>query len=422
MFSTRLRLAWALSASVSAVVACSAIVGVEDVQLARGRDAGQPVEDAEVEVDGPIVDASKAAEASVQLAVGYLHTCARKFDGKVRCWGDNGAGQLGDGISFEAGTRLPALVPQEVVGISDALGLAAGLSHSCAIRAGGTVSCWGLNSFGQLGDNTTERKSSPVPAAGVTNAIALALGTSFSCALIRGGTVSCWGANYAGQLGDGTKVSRPTSANVNDLTGVIAIAAAEYHACAIVTDGAVKCWGKNDEGQLGNGSTAESLTPTPLGSLSDVVQVVAASRFTCARLRSGQVNCWGANTLGQLGTGSPNTAPNPSPAITAISDAVDIWVGYEHACAARRTGEVSCWGAAGDGQVGSGSVPVDASIPKPTAVVGVTNALAVSTGGDHSCATTASGAVFCWGANTFGQLGNGTKQRAYAAVQVTGFP
>jgi alpha-tubulin suppressor-like RCC1 family protein len=184
----------------------------------------------------------------------------------------------------------------------------------------------------------------------------------------------------------------------------------------------VKCWGKNDEGQLGNGSTMESLVPTPIASLTDIVQVVAASRFTCALERAGQVHCWGANTLGQLGTGSPNAAPNPSPAVTGVSDAIAIWVGYEHACAVRRTGEVKCWGAAGNGQVGSGAVPDDASIPKPTAVVGISGALGISTGGDHSCATTASGSVLCWGSNSLGQLGNGTTSRAYAAVPVSGYP
>jgi alpha-tubulin suppressor-like RCC1 family protein len=105
-----------------------------------------------------------------------------------------------------------------------------------------------------------------------------------------------------------------------------------------------------------------------------------------------------------------------------VSDAVDLWVGYEHGCAARRTGEVRCWGSAGNGQVGSGSVPDDASIPRPTPVVGLSNALAVTTGGDHSCATTTSGAVFCWGSNSLGQLGNGGTARAYAAVPVTGYP
>jgi alpha-tubulin suppressor-like RCC1 family protein len=408
-----------------ALVACSALVGVEDVTLARtARDAAPGAgeeaatdEDAQVGLDGSVA----AIEASVQLASGYNHTCARQAAGQVQCWGDNGAGQLGDGIPF-GGARDPVLVPQDVKGLSDAVAVASGVAHSCAIRRGGSVVCWGINSFGQLGDGTTNRSSSPVAVLGVSKAIGIAAGTSFTCALISGGTVMCWGANYAGQLGDNTKTDRSTAAPVQQLTGATAIATAEFHACAVVSGGTLTCWGKGADGQLGNGSTAESLLPSPLASLSDIVQVVAASRFTCARASSGQVNCWGANDLGQLGTGSPNDAPNPSPAVNTVSDAIDLWVGYEHGCAARRSGEVRCWGSAGNGQVGSGSVPDDASIPRPTAVVGLSNALGVSTGGDHSCATTTSGAVLCWGSNSLGQLGNGGTARAYAAVPVTGYP
>lgn len=416
--------AWScvLALASAAAVACSALVGVEDVRLAKPVDGGA-VDDRGDDPDvDPGGDGGAPIEASVQLALGYLHTCARTKDGKVRCWGDNGAGQLGDGISFDAGTRAPALVPQDVPGINDAVQLASGLSHSCVVHRTGTVSCWGINSFGQLGDATENRSSSPVDVLGVTDAVAVACGTSFTCALLRGGTVSCWGANYSGQLGDGTKIDRPTAASVSQLSGVTAVATAENHACALLTGGTVKCWGKNADGQLGNGSTVESLVPTSLGSLANVAQIVAASRFTCARLASGQVNCWGSNADGELGTGSSNDAPNPSPAITNVADAIAIWVGYDHACAVRRTGDVVCWGSAGAGQVGSGSVPADASIPRPTPVVGMTGALDVSTGGDHSCATTRTGAVQCWGNNVFGQLGDGTKQRAYAAVPVQGFP
>jgi alpha-tubulin suppressor-like RCC1 family protein len=415
-------MAFVLALASAAAVACSALLGVEDVRELR-RDGAAPLDDSGEDPDAdPSTDAAAFPEASVQLALGFNHSCARKLDGKVHCWGENGGGQLGDGISFEAGPRTPALVPQEVPGITDAIQVASGVSHSCVLKRGGTVVCWGVNTFGQLGDATTTRSSSPVDVIGVTTAVAIACGTSFTCALLADATVACWGANYAGQLGDGTKISRPTAAAVSQLAGATAIATAESHSCAIVAGGAVKCWGKNSEGQLGNGSINESLLPTSLDSLAGAVQIVAASRFTCARLGSGQVNCWGANTLGQLGTGSPNTAPNPSPAITNVSDAISIWVGYEHACAVRRTGSVVCWGAAGSGQVGSGSVPEDASIPRPTAVVGVSDALDLSTGGYHSCATTRSGAVLCWGTNSLGQLGNGTTQRAYAAVPVSKFP
>jgi alpha-tubulin suppressor-like RCC1 family protein len=411
-----------LATTSALALACNAIVGVEDVRLASARDAAPGDDDAPADDDViPPVDASGLPEAQVALALGFNHTCARKKSGTVLCWGDNGGGEVGDGIPFD-GSRPNVLSPQPVVGITDAIAVGAGVAHACAVHAGGSVACWGINTFGQLGDGSTNRSSSPVPVIGVSNATALALGTSFSCALLSDGKVACWGANYSGQLGDDTKNDRPTAAPVQGLDKAIAVAAAEHHACAVVQGGTVKCWGKNTDGQLGNGSTDESLLPTDVPSLADVAQIAAASRFTCARQKTGRVLCWGSNSLGELGNGSPNDAPNPSPLLTTVADAIHVWVGYEHACAVRVTGEVVCWGAAGDGQVGSGSVPPDASIPKPTAVVGASSALEVSTGGDHSCTTTQSGEVYCWGSNSLGQLGNGTTDRAYAAVKIGGFP
>jgi alpha-tubulin suppressor-like RCC1 family protein len=370
----RARALWGLVAAGAALaVACNAIVGVEDVHLARALDGGFTPDDADVPDEGTPTDATPGTpDAQVDLALGFLHTCARRLDGTVQCWGEDGTGELGDGIPFDGGSRPPALVPQPVVGVSDAVAIASGVSHSCIARKDGSVSCWGYNFFGQLGDGTNTKSSSPVSVVGVSDAVSVAAGTSFSCALLRSGTVSCWGENAVGQLG--------------------------------------------------NGSLAESLSPAPIASLSDIVQIAAASLFTCARQRSGQVYCWGSNSLGQLGNGSPNDSPNPSPVLTAVNDAIWIWTGYEHACAVRKSGAVVCWGRAADGQVGSGATAPDASIANPTTVIGVSGALAVSTGGDHSCATTRAGEVYCWGSNTLGEVGDGTKNTAYSAVKVPGYP
>lgn len=417
------RVGWGFLFAGSLLVACNAILGVEDVRLARAGDGGFVPDEADVpEAGAPDDGGEEAPAAEVDLALGFFHTCARKLDGTVRCWGGNTVGELGDGVPLDGGTRPPALVPQPVVGISDAVAIASGIEHSCVVRRDGTAACWGFNNFGQLGDGTTNDSSTPMAVQGLSDAVGIAAGGGFTCATLRSGGVSCWGRNDSGQLGDGTKDNRPTAAAVAQLSNAVAIAVATYHACAIVAGGTVKCWGGNGEGQLGNGSTNESLTPAAISSLSDVVQIAAASRFSCARQRSGQVYCWGANDLGQLGNGVPNSAPNPSPVLTAVSDATSIWVGYEHACAARRGGEVVCWGRAAEGQIGSGPPQPDASVATPTAVVGVGSALAVATGGDHACATTRSGEVFCWGANSQGQVGDGTTDPAYTASKVGGFP
>jgi alpha-tubulin suppressor-like RCC1 family protein len=424
------RFALALVAASAALLACNAIIGVEDVTARTKKgttDAGNRGCDPDVadcNTPGPLRDGQAPLPGEKgALALGYNHSCARMPDKTVRCWGDNGGGQLGDSIPFD-GSRPDVLKPQPVPGIDDAIAIASGLSHTCVVHEKGTVSCWGINSFGQLGDGTKERSSKPVDVVGLTDATALAGGTSFMCALRKDKTVVCWGANYSGQLGDGLKTNeRLTVEPVKALSGVTSITAASDHACAVLENGDVMCWGRNVEGQLGTGDTDDSLTPVKLNALSGIVQVAAAARFSCALDKTGHVSCWGKNDVGQLGTGSPNASANPSPSvIPSIADATFIWTGFEHTCVARKTGKISCWGSGGNGQLGKGSVPADASAASPVDVVGAGPALAVWTGGTRSCSIATNGQAFCWGSNTLGQLGNGSTETAYTAVQVSNFP
>lgn len=420
------QLVLAMGTASLALLACNAIIGVEDVTLADG-DGGKKKRpdggDVELPPDGfdPTRDGGAAPVNRATLALGFSHSCARLLDSTVKCWGENGAGQLGDGVPFETSTGKPALIPQDVSGISDATDIGAGLAHTCVVHATGAVSCWGINLFGQLGDGTKTRSSSPVSVLSIQDAVAIAGGESFTCALQKGKTVSCWGANAAGQLGDETKTDRGTPAPVRGLSGAVSLTAAKEHACAVLESGDVMCWGANANGQLGNGSITESLTPTKVAGLTGVAQVAAATRFACARQKAGPVYCWGNNAFGQLGSGSPNDAANPSPILVGdVPDAIFLWAGFEHACAVRKSGAVVCWGKAQSGQIGSGTA--EPSVPKPTAVVGVGTSRAVWTGGDRSCALTQDGKAFCWGANSAGQLGNGTTDDAPEAVQVSGFP
>jgi alpha-tubulin suppressor-like RCC1 family protein len=422
-----------LAAASGALIACNAILGVQDVALTPPKerppvnpstsggggddDVGNPL----TNPDGSIVGGKDYGT----LALGFNHGCARTPSGTVKCWGDNGAGQLGDGIPFDQATRpQQAPTPQAVPNVANVVDISSGLSHTCVAMKDGTVSCWGLNTFGQLGDGTQNRSSSPVQVQGLTDAVSVTCGESFSCAIKHDKTVACWGADYSGQLGDGVKADhRLTVAVVPNLANVVSLAAARDHVCALVDGGDVMCWGTNESGQLGIGSTAESLAPTKLISLSGIGQVAAAARFSCAREVSGKVWCWGSNESGELGTGAPNADPNPSPALVpAIDDATFLWTGFEHACVVHKAGAISCWGADGSGQIGNGAPP-DASIPTPTTVTGLpSTALRVWTGGDRSCAIVNDGRGFCWGSNNLGELGNGTTDPAPQAVAMTNFP
>ena len=146
-----------------------------------------------------------------------------------------------------------------VTGISTAVTVAGGVSHTCAVLGGGTVKCWGDG--GVLGDGTTTSSSTPVTVTGITTAAAITAGTDHTCARLNGGAVKCWGANGYGQLGDGTTNPSLTPVTVTGLTTATAVTVGDLHSCALLTGGTVKCWGYNDYGQVGNSTTADVPDP-----------------------------------------------------------------------------------------------------------------------------------------------------------------
>ena len=406
------------SVLVAGAIACNAIVGIEDVRLRQSRT--RP--DADEGTDGPGSedDASTPRIDRGTLALGLIHACARLPTGNAVCWGDNGAGQLGDGLPYDAGNRNEqAVKPQAVSGVSKVVDIASGGTHTCVVEKSGPVLCWGANTFGQLGNGTTNRSPVAVPVGDLEDAIAIGAGTSFTCAIRRGRSVACWGNNTFGQLGDGKKVSLSTPTQVSGLEGAASLSLGSDHACAVLVSKEVMCWGRNSTGQLGNGSTNDSLTPTKLSSLTDIAQVASAARFSCARQTGGRVLCWGSNEFGQLGNGTTSLAVNPSPSVVSgISDAVYIWAGTDHVCAVRRAGNVVCWGRGDDGQLGN----VADAATRPTAVPAITGARSVSTGGRTTCALLDEGRAYCWGSNSLGQAGNGNAENPTSPGPVSNFP
>ena len=201
-----------------------------------------------------------------------------------------------------------------------ATAIANGTAHSCALLADKTVSCWGVNSLGQLGNGTTDNSSTPQVVTGLSNAIAIAAsatgvlespsagfeGGSHSCALLADGTVWCWGENLWHQLGPKAPPSRvcdvgeavPCSPNPVDigLSNVAAIATGGAHSCARLTDGTMWCWGANDRGQLGNGTFSFSSPPVKVNKLKNVTAIAAGGAHSCALLADETVWCWGANS------------------------------------------------------------------------------------------------------------------------------
>jgi alpha-tubulin suppressor-like RCC1 family protein len=236
---------------------------------------------------------------AIKISAGRLHTCAVIADGTARCWGYNNSGQLGDG------TTLQRTAPVAVVELSGLVDIASAYSTTCALKQTGLVKCWGSNGSGQAGNGNASAVT-PMNVAGLTQATALASGPNaqHACALVSGGAVRCWGTNSNGQLGDNSTIARNLPISVSGISGATAISAGTSHTCATLGDGTGRCWGYNYYGQLGDNTTTQRLMPTPVTGLSGAVGVGAQWLATCFAVTGGGVKCAGYNTTGGLGDGS----------------------------------------------------------------------------------------------------------------------
>jgi alpha-tubulin suppressor-like RCC1 family protein len=335
------------------------------------------------------------------VAAGGGFTCGLLSGSLVECWGDNTSGALGNGSTTNSPVPTAVLTPKRTVSA-----LAAGGGHACALFSGGSADCWGANSSGQLGDGSMMASSTPVAVSSLSGAMALGAGLDHTCALLPGGGVECWGGNSAGELGNGTTADSPVPIPVSSLSGATGLSAGFGHSCAVLADGGVDCWGSNSSGQLGNGSTvAYSSTPVPVSNVSGVMAVATGLDHTCAVLAGGSVDCWGDNSSGQLGTNLATTSSPLPLAVSSLGGVVGVSAGFEHTCVLLSDSTVKCWGANSSGQLGNGTT---AESPLPVAVSALSGVSGLAAGAYHSCALLSDGGVECWGDNQNGELGDGT--------------
>jgi alpha-tubulin suppressor-like RCC1 family protein len=404
--------------------------GIASATWKLGADAGPQT--TRVTVNGRSVTFSATATLIYRTVdAGGFNACGITPSAQAYCWGYNGDGQLGSGDIKDRNISTP------LAGSLTFRQISGGRYHTCGITLSGIGYCWGDNHDGRLG--TGDQTSSLIPrqvATGLTFE-SIAAGRVQSCGLSLAGLVYCWGFNQEGEVGarippaDSVIVVRPRPI---DGRSYKSLSVGGLHACAIDISGQMYCWGYNNYGQLGtsaanaipwtldNTKVRDSLgnvldfysLPVPVqkpAGVSSWKSVAAGYRHTCAIANTGTTYCWGENESGQLGDViAPNTTPNY--AATPVSGTfVELSAGFSHTCAIDAAGVGYCWGSNADGKLGNGGASIQ---PMPTAVSGGKFFQHISAGEKLSCGIT-SGAggqtanvAFCWGDNSYGELGDGT--------------
>jgi prepilin-type N-terminal cleavage/methylation domain-containing protein len=355
--------------------------------------------------------------AALDVGVNYSHSCAVTSTGSVKCWGQNTSGKLGNGTGSNSAS------PVDVVGVSSAVSVSAGGDHTCVVLSDKTIQCWGENGSGELGNNSTSDSSSPVNVYGITNALSVDTSSyQSSCALLADGSVKCWGQNTYGKLGNNSTVNSSVPVNVYGITNAVGLSVGHVSSCALLAGGSVKCWGSNPVGQLGDGSTTGSPIPVSVTGITNAVDVSTSTggNFSCAVISGGTVKCWGENAYGTLGNSATASANSSVPVnVLNITNAVSVTAGTNHACALLNDGFVQCWGLNTDNEIGDGSTT---RRNVPTFVSGITNAKHIKAGVSTTCALLTDTSLKCWGRNVIiGFLGDGTANVRSTPVYVLGF-
>lgn len=365
---------------------------------------------------------------------GYYHTCAIASDKNAYCWGRNTNGQLGNSSTTQSNLPVAVNTTGALSG-KTIKSISTGGSTTCAIASDDKVYCWGSNSNGQLGIGSTTQSTVPVAVdtTGVLNGktmTSVSVGWLFTCALSSENLTYCWGSNSAGQLGDNSTTQRTVPVAVNTsgaLSGklIASISSGDEYTCAISQENRVYCWGLNDNGQLGIGSTTSSIIPVEAntsGVLSgkSLTMVATGWRHTCAVDSSNLLYCWGGNNLGQLGTDSTTLSNLP---LLIDTDGIEVGSVYANAydsCALDINGAAYCWGSGSTGQLGDGSARLSNQpvIADPENILEGKTIKLTTEGENHTCVVASDDKIYCWGYNADGQLGNGSTINSFTPVAV----
>jgi alpha-tubulin suppressor-like RCC1 family protein len=384
------------------VVRVGVMVGVLAVALGCGAEEasvgpGSPA--AGEAVEGVTAAASIAAFQS--LSVGGNQACTITFDQRGYCWG----GSYG---------KLP--VP--VGGDLRFLQLRAGFEYTCGISTDNRGWCWGVNYDGQLGiGSTAQFVPQPTQIAGGRRYKLLRVGSGHACAITMADVTWCWGSNTYGQVGDGSTTGRRAPVRVGGGVTFKAISIGNFHTCGVAVGNKAYCWGFNQYGQIGIGNSFNQSLPRAVSGGLAFKTVAAGGSHSCGVTTSDDAYCWGNNSKGQLGDNSTRRHGKPEPVLGGLKFR-GVGAGLAHSCGVTISRQAWCWGYNWDGGLGDGTwahggepfvqfrlLPVQVALHELS-----WDAVLPSSAGNSTCGIIVEGRVYCWGSNTFGNLGDGTDQ------------
>jgi alpha-tubulin suppressor-like RCC1 family protein len=292
-----------------------------------------------------------------QVSCGYSYSAGIKTDGTLWLWGRGVNGNLGNATTTSRSSPV-----QTVAFGTNWKQVSCGYIHAAAIKTDGTLWCWGNNQFGTLGDNTNLNRNSPVQTVTfATNWKQVSAGLFYTAAIKTDGTLWSWGFNFNGNLGDNTTTYRSSPVQTVAFgTNWVQVACGQYVTAAIKNDGTLWTWGSNGYGQLGDNTTTQRSSPVQTVAFGTNWKSVAATSITqtsnitlAAIKKDGTLWTWGRNNNGQLGDNTTTNRSSPVQTITFASNWKQVSCGYGYMGAIKNDGTLWSWGLGTSGQLGN---------------------------------------------------------------------
>lgn len=421
----------------------TSIVSIDSAGTARSRSDGLATLRARKDTIDAITPLRVWSLSPVALAVDGTRSCALRADSTVACWGWR------EWVAGSAPATF-SVVPESRAGWGKFISIATMSSSICGVRPGGQAVCWGDNQWGQLGvGSVVGNFGTPQNVMGGVMFASVSAGSNRNCGLTADGQAWCWGSGFFGGLGDSVWGSvpctwsrcAPTPVPVAGGLPFTSLSVGGSHTCGLTADGRAWCWGFNNYGQLGvprsgcenapagltvpAGSHCRSV-PTEVSGNLRFQSISAGQLHTCGVTTDGAVYCWGENHAGQLGVPSLPADFSPHDMPLQVNTSVlfrSVSATTQHTCAIDTDGGAWCWGLQTGGTLGHGAEPTSSCINgkcerSPVRVAGGHTFRSIQIGGSTSCGITTTGVAYCWGAGTYGTVGDGVAGHEPIPVRV----